>query len=92
MGLSMACLFLLPSLDTSKRSWVESKFLADFFFAAIIVDVMILGWLGGKAPSPVLVTLNQFATFYYFFHFFVIIPALSYFENNAITKWLYNEA
>jgi hypothetical protein len=36
--------------------------------------------------------LNQFLTFYYFFHFFVVIPALSYFENNAITKWLYNEA
>jgi quinol-cytochrome oxidoreductase complex cytochrome b subunit len=91
MGLSMACLFILPALDTSKRSWVESKFLVDLAFAAIIVDVMLLGWLGGKAPNAVLVPLNQFVTFYYFFHFFVVIPALSYFENNAITKWLYNE-
>jgi ubiquinol-cytochrome c reductase cytochrome b subunit len=91
MGLSMACLFFLPILDTSKRTWVESKFLVDFTFALIIVDVLLLGWLGGKAPSPVFVGLNQFLTFYYFFHFFVVIPALSYFENNAITKWLYNE-
>jgi Cytochrome b subunit of the bc complex len=92
MGLSMACLFILPFVDISERSWVESKFFHDFFFAALVVDVLLLGWLGGKAPSPVLVTLNQFATFYYFLHFFVIIPALGYFENNAITKWLFNEA
>lgn len=91
MGLSMITLFVLPSLDTSKRSWVESKFLVDFTFALIILDVLLLGWLGGKAPSPVFVALNQFLTFYYFFHFYVVIPALSYFENNAITKWLYNE-
>jgi ubiquinol-cytochrome c reductase cytochrome b subunit len=71
---------------------VESKVLHDFFFALIIVDVLLLGWLGGKAPSPVFVILNQFATFYYFFHFFVVLPALSYFENNAITKWVYSEA
>jgi ubiquinol-cytochrome c reductase cytochrome b subunit len=88
----MACLFILPSLDTSKRTWVESKIFADFFFALIVLDVMLLGWLGGLAPSPILVLLNQCCTFYYFLHFFVVIPALSYFENNAITKWLYNEA
>lgn len=92
MALSMACLFILPFVDISKRSWVDAKFAHDFFFAAIIVDVLLLGWLGGKAPSPVLVTLNQFATFYYFLHFFVIIPALGYFENNAITKWIFNES
>jgi quinol-cytochrome oxidoreductase complex cytochrome b subunit len=91
MGLSMGCLFLLPFLDTSKRSWTEGKFAVDFAFAFIVLDVMLLGWLGGKAPSPVLVVLNQFLTFYYFFHFFVVIPALSYFENNAISKWLFNE-
>ena len=91
MGLSMACLFILPSLDFSKRSWVNAKFLWDFVFASIILDVMLLGWLGGKIPSAVFVILNQFLTFYYFFWFFVLIPALSWFENNAITKWIYNE-
>jgi ubiquinol-cytochrome c reductase cytochrome b subunit len=63
----------------------------DIAFALIVLDVMLLGWLGGKAPSPVFVALNQFLTFYYFFHFFVVVPALSYFENNAISKWLFNE-
>ncbi len=89
MGASMACLFLLPFLDTSKRSWSESKFALDITFALIVLDVILLGWLGGKAPSPVFVSLNQFLTFYYFFHFFVIIPGLSYFENNAINHFLF---
>jgi len=53
---------------------------------------MLLGWLGGKAPSAVTLPLNQALTFYYFFHFFAVMPALSYFENNAITKWLFHEA
>jgi quinol-cytochrome oxidoreductase complex cytochrome b subunit len=92
MALSMGCLFLLPFVDTSKRSWVEGKFLWDFFFGMIVLDIMLLGRLGGKAPSAVTLPLNQFLTFYYFFHFFIIVPALSYFENNAITKRLFNEA
>ena len=91
MGLSMACLFILPSMDFSKRSWVETKFLWYLAFATIVIDVLLLGWLGGKAPSAVFVSLNQFLTFYYFFFFFAVIPALSYFDNNAITKWFFNE-
>lgn len=92
MVLSLVCLFLVPFLDTSKRSWIEAKFLVNVSFALIVLDVVFLGWLGGKAASPVFMLFNQVLTFYYFFHFFVVIPALSYFENNAITKWLYNEA
>ena len=42
---------------------------------------MLLGWLGGRAPTGIIVTFNQILTLYYFFHLLVIIPGLGWLNN-----------
>jgi len=48
---------------------------------------MLLGWLGGRAPSAITMTLNQAATAYYFLHFVAIIPLLGKFENDTVEQY-----
>ena len=45
-----------------------------------MIDVLVLGWAGGVAPTPMRVALGQAATIYYFLHFLVILPIISTFE------------
>jgi len=77
MGASMACLFLLPIVDSSRISNVKCKLLHESTFFVFVLVVSLLGWLGGRAPTGVIVTLNQLLTFYYFFHFLIIVPFIS---------------
>ena len=37
----------------------------------------MLGWIGGKEAEEPYVTIGAFSTFWYFFHFLVILPVLS---------------
>lgn len=81
MGASMACLFLLPLIDISYYSHTKAKFLHEVTFFIFVLVVMLLGWLGGRAPTGVIVTFNQILTLYYFLHILVIIPGLSWLNN-----------
>lgn len=73
-------LFFLPWLDGCKvRSGAyRPKF--KIFFWVFIIDVILLGYIGGNPPEGIYITLGQIATFYYFLHFFVIIPVLGKYE------------
>ncbi len=87
MFASIAVLFILPWLDRHAvrsgrfRSW---QFKAAFW--AFFVDCVILGFVGANAPddiSPVglqWVTVGQLGTLWYFGHFLVILPVLSFTE------------
>jgi ubiquinol-cytochrome c reductase cytochrome b subunit len=60
------------------------------FFWLLVVDVIILGYVGGAAISPFRTALGQVAAAYYFLHFLVILPLVSAFETpdplpNSIT-------
>jgi len=81
MGASMAFLFLLPIIDISKYSYVKCKLFHEVTFFIFVLVVLLLGWLGGRAPTGVIVTFNQLLTFYYFFHLLVIIPGLGWLNN-----------
>jgi quinol-cytochrome oxidoreductase complex cytochrome b subunit len=81
MGASMACLFLLPLIDISHYSHTKAKFLHEVTFFIFVLVVMLLGWLGGRAPTGVIVTFNQILTLYYFLHILVIIPGLGWLNN-----------
>ena len=85
MFASIGVLFLLPWLDRHAvrsgrfRSW---QFKATFWL--LIIDCIILGFVGANSPddpSPVglkWVTVGQLGTFWYFLHFLVILPVLSF--------------
>ena len=46
----------------------------------MLIDVVVLGYLGGKPAEGVYVVLSRIATAWYFLHFLLILPLLSVFE------------
>lgn len=88
---SIILLFFLPWLDRSpvRSGNYRPKF--KFFFWLLVVDVFILGYLGGSPAEPGYVLASQAASAYYFAHFLIILPLLSWFETplplpNSITE------
>jgi ubiquinol-cytochrome c reductase cytochrome b subunit len=49
-------------------------------FWFILVDFILLGWIGQNVAEYPFIEIGQFLTFFYFFYFLVMLPALSYFE------------
>jgi ubiquinol-cytochrome c reductase cytochrome b subunit len=50
------------------------------FFWLLVIDVVLLGWAGGGAPTPLRNAIGQICAAYYFLHFLVILPLVSAFE------------
>jgi ubiquinol-cytochrome c reductase cytochrome b subunit len=88
---SIAILFVVPWLDTSKvRSAVFRPWYRVFFWL-FVADAILLGWLGSKPAEGGYVVLSQFATVFYFAFFVVVLPLLGLIETprrlpNSITE------
>jgi ubiquinol-cytochrome c reductase cytochrome b subunit len=50
------------------------------FFLLLIVDVLVLSYVGGAPITPLNIALGQLATAYYFAHFLMVLPLVSKFE------------
>jgi ubiquinol-cytochrome c reductase cytochrome b/c1 subunit len=80
MGGAIVILLFLPWLDSSPvRSALFRPWFRVFFWL-FAVDAVTLGFMGSKPVEEPYVSIGQFATFYYFFHFLVILPLLARFE------------
>jgi ubiquinol-cytochrome c reductase cytochrome b subunit len=78
---SILILFFLPWLDTSRvRSGTYRPIFKQFFWIFVLVCIG-LGYLGSKPPEGWYVTFSRILTFWYFFHFLVILPLLGLFES-----------
>ena len=73
-------LFFLPWLDTSPVRSGKYRPLFRKFFYLLLIDVVILGWLGGLPAEEPYVMLSQIASIYYFAHFLIILPIVSSIE------------
>lgn len=82
-------LFLLPWLDRSPVRSAKFRPLYKWFFWILVIDCFILGYVGGKPTDvPVfsgvegfhIIHLGYISTFWYFFHFLVLMPLLGIFE------------
>ena len=77
---SIAVLFLLPWLDTSRiRSAVYRPLYKQFFWVLVVVSIG-LGYLGSQPPEGGYVIAARLLTAYYFIHFLLILPLLGLFE------------
>ena len=77
---AVALLFVLPWLDTHP---VRSAMFRPIFRAALlvlVVDFVILGWIGSQVPTNMLTIMGQIGTAYYLGFFLVILPVLSHTE------------
>jgi ubiquinol-cytochrome c reductase cytochrome b subunit len=77
---SIAILFVLPWLDTSKVRSARFRPLFRWFFWILVLDCIVLGYLGAKPPEGIYVTLARIATAYYFIHFLILLPILGKIE------------
>jgi ubiquinol-cytochrome c reductase cytochrome b/c1 subunit len=74
MGGSIIILFFLPWLDTSKVRSLRFRPIMRWWFWILVIDVIILGYVGANPPEGFWIVLGQIATAYYFLHFLVITP------------------
>jgi ubiquinol-cytochrome c reductase cytochrome b subunit len=77
---SIAVLFFLPWLDTSKVRSARYRPIYRIFFWLLVLDCLVLGYVGANPPEGFLVTLGLLATIWYFAHFLVILPILGKLE------------
>jgi ubiquinol-cytochrome c reductase cytochrome b subunit len=80
MFASILLLFFLPWLDKSPVRSGAYRPVFKRFFWVLMVDIVILGYIGGAPISPRNVALGQLATAYYFAHFLIILPLVSKYE------------
>jgi quinol-cytochrome oxidoreductase complex cytochrome b subunit len=80
MFASIAVLFILPWLDRSPVRSAKFRPIYKWFFWVLVADCFLLGYLGSQPPEGVYVILAQLGTFYYFFHFLILLPLLGSLE------------
>jgi ubiquinol-cytochrome c reductase cytochrome b subunit len=77
---SIALLFVLPWLDTSRVRSCKFRPIYKWFVFVLVADVLILGFCGAHPPEGWYVPLARVGTFYYFFHFLILLPVLGKIE------------
>ncbi|WP_027133328.1 cytochrome b [Geminicoccus roseus] len=77
---SIAVLLVLPWLDTSRVRSANYRPIYRWVFWLLVIDAVVLTWVGGEVPTETVVLIGQLATLYYFVHFLVIMPLLGRLE------------
>ena len=73
-------LVALPWLDTSKIRSAVFRPLYKQFYWILIIDVIILGYVGAMPAEGLYLLVARVATAYYFIHFLIILPILGFKE------------
>lgn len=73
-------LFVLPWLDRSPVKSARFRPLYKWFFWLFVLNAFVLGWVGTQMPEGLPLLLGRISTFYYFFHFLILMPLLSRYE------------
>jgi ubiquinol-cytochrome c reductase cytochrome b subunit len=77
---SILLLFFLPWIDRSPVRSANYRPMYKWFFWVLVVDVIVLGYLGQAEPTAAVVMLSQLCAAYYFAHFLIILPIVSAME------------
>jgi ubiquinol-cytochrome c reductase cytochrome b subunit len=80
MFASILILFALPWLDFSRVRSAKFRPIYKQVYWLLVIDVLVLGWIGGNPPEGMYIVIGRIATAYYFLHFLVLIPLISLFE------------
>jgi len=88
MGAAIAILFVIPFTTKVNTRSNKFRYLNKFFFWLFIVDVCLLGWLGGQVAEEPFITISQCATIYYFSHFLIFLNVPFFLENYFHTNRL----
>ena len=84
MGGALVILFVIPFTNTSEIRSPQFRALFRFAFWLLVVDFLILGWIGQKPVEEPFVLVGQIATVFYFFWFIVLLPILGILESKLV--------
>jgi ubiquinol-cytochrome c reductase cytochrome b subunit len=82
---SIFVLFLLPWLDRSPIRSGNDRPTFRIAFFIFLFDALLLGYVGGKPAEGIYITISRFAASYYFFHFLVLLPIISKYEEKKVS-------
>lgn len=74
MGGALVVLFTIPFINTSEIRGPQFRPLFRIAFWLLVVDFLILGWIGQKAVETPFIEIGQVATVIYFAFFLFVIP------------------
>ncbi|MBP2299336.1 cytochrome b [Azospirillum picis] len=77
---SIALLAFLPWLDRSKVRSCKFRPVYRQFFWILAIDALVLGYAGAMPAEGAWLIIARIGTFYYFFHFLVLLPVLGKLE------------
>lgn len=77
---ALIVLFFVPWLDTSRVRSTTYRPIYRWFFLALVIDVLALGYLGAIPPEGNAVIASQIFTLYYFAHFLLVLPIIGMIE------------
>jgi ubiquinol-cytochrome c reductase cytochrome b/c1 subunit len=92
MFASIAVLAFLPWLDRAKTRSAKYRPLFKQFFWIFVITCIGLGWLGAKPAEGGYVIASRILTAWYFIHFLVVLPLLSYYEKPLATPGSISES
>ncbi|MEO6152623.1 MAG: cytochrome b/b6 [Croceibacterium sp.] len=84
--------FFLPWLDKSPVRSGHYRPAFKWFFGILVIDVLVLGYCGGSHAEEPYLMISQIATAYYFLHFLVFLPLVSWFERPTPLPFSITEA
>jgi ubiquinol-cytochrome c reductase cytochrome b/c1 subunit len=77
---AVGILFIVPWLDTSKVRSAYFRPIYKWVFWLLVIDAVVLGWVGANRPEGVYVLVGRVGTLYYFLHFLILMPLIGWFE------------
>ena len=80
MVASIAILFAVPWLDTSRVRSAKFRPIFRQLFWIFAIDCILLGFAGAKPAEGLWLVIGRLATVYYFLHFLVLLPLVGWFE------------
>nr|ALR69013.1 cytochrome b [Taeniacara candidi] len=81
---SILVLLLVPILNPSKMRSLIFRPLSQLVFWLLVVDVIMLTWIGAMPVEHPFTALGQGASFLYFFIFLVLFPFMGWLENKLL--------
>ena len=80
MGGAIAILLFMPYLDFSKVRSARFRPIYKQAFWLLVADGILLGYIGSQPAEGIWVPIGQIATVYYFAHFLIFVPLISWYE------------
>jgi ubiquinol-cytochrome c reductase cytochrome b/c1 subunit len=77
---SIATLFFVPWLDTSRVRSTSYRPIYKWFFWAFVLTCIALGYLGSQPPEGIYLVLGRILTAYYFLFFLLVMPVVGWIE------------